>query len=110
MLCPLLMVTVRNLASWHLLPSSPALLAQKGVCTEHLGRRVGPGVESWPTHRSERHVHFLSLPSFRGAVPALPPRPVAFLVKKIPVTVSQSLRKEGWIKSLDGRKETENAA
>ena len=31
MLCPLLMVTVKYLVSWHLLPSSPSLLAQKGV-------------------------------------------------------------------------------
>lgn len=29
---------------------------------------------------------------------------MAFLVKKSPVTIFQSLRKEGWIKSLDGRK------
>lgn len=31
MLCPLLMVTVSHLVSWHLLPNSPSLLAQKGV-------------------------------------------------------------------------------
>lgn len=98
------MVTVSNLVSWHLLPNSLLYWHKRVSSTEHLGRMIAHGVGSWPMNSSQSYT-FYPLPSFSRWFWQFPQLlSCSRLVKKFPVTIFQSLKKEEWIKSLERRK------